>query len=49
MSYADLKNVKITKIVLSLTKFNHNLPAICCGYLCDFIKLLSLLLLHEHL
>ena len=28
MSHADVKNVKITKCVLSSTKFDH-LPAIC--------------------
>ena len=34
MSHADVKNVKITKSVLSLTKFDQ-IPAICSGYLCD--------------
>ena len=36
MSHADVKNVKITKSVMSLTKFDQ-LPAICSGYLCDFM------------
>ena len=37
MSHADVKNVKITKSVLSLTKFDQIL-AICSGYLCDFMR-----------
>ena len=36
MNHADMKNVKITKSVLSLTKFDR-IPAICSGYLCDFM------------
>ena len=37
MSHADVKNVKITKSILSLTKFDQ-IPAICSGYLCDFMN-----------
>ena len=37
VSHADVKNVKITKSVLSLTKYDQ-IPAICSGYLCDFMK-----------
>ena len=36
-SHADVKNVKITKSVLSLTKFDQ-IPAICSGYVCDFMR-----------
>ena len=37
MSHADVKNVKITKSVLSLTEFDQ-IPAICSGYLYDFMR-----------
>ena len=37
MIHADVKNVKITKSVLSSTKFDQ-IPAICSGYLCDFMR-----------
>ena len=32
-----MKNVKILKSVLSLSKFDQ-IPAICSGYLCDFMR-----------
>ena len=37
MSHVNLKNVKHTKSVLSLAKFDQ-IPAICSGYLCDFMR-----------
>ena len=37
MSHADVKNVKITKSVLSLTKIDQ-IPAICSDNLCDFMR-----------